>query len=366
MRLRRPTIFRRSSLAPRFVSLRRWLLVLLSFAATIGVSLYVVAASWPAEEARITLPLLVHLMLAGATAGEIVSRAFKVMMSARAIGIALRFGTAVRTVLAGDFGAAITPARTGAEPARFVVLAEAGVPAAGALVIMFLELFLEAVSLAVIAVLLSLVFHESGRVVGALVGLVGGYAVFVIGLGVALFVLSIRHTKGPPPRWARRVGLNAFRWRRVQRALRQLRGSIAGLRDAHPGLLVVSLVASILHVVFRLATLPIIVLMLAPEVELAKLVLWPLALFYGGIVAPAPGGGGFIEVAYRAALGGTIPAAIFGASLIWWRFYTFYLYILLGAVAAGRTAVRAIRPDEREIEEHHVRHGRTGEHHVVG
>ena len=348
------------------MSPRRWLIVLVSFAATIGASLWIVASSWPAEEARISLPILVHLLLAGVTTGEIASRAFKVMMSARAVGIALRFWTAVRTVLAGDFGAAITPARTGAEPARFVVLAEAGVPAAGALVIMFLELFLEAVSLAIVAALLAVVFHESGRVVGALVGLVGGYAVFVIGLGAAMFVLSVRHAKGPPPRWARRVGLNAFRWRRVQRALRQLRGSIAGLREAHPGLLLVSLVASIFHVLFRLATLPVMVLMLAPETPLARLVLWPLALFYGGVVAPAPGGGGFIEVAYRAALGETIPAEIFGASLIWWRFYTFYLYIVLGAFAAGRTAIRAIRPDEREIEEHHLRHGRTGEHHAVG
>ena len=68
--------------------------------------------------------------------------------------------------------------------------------------------------------------------------------------------------------------------------------------------------------------------------------------------APAPGGG-FIEVAFRAALGGTIPAAIFAASLIWWRFYTFYLYILLGALAAGRTALRALRGNDEERREHH-------------
>ena len=343
------------------MSFRRWLLVALSFVATLGVSLYVVLASWPQERATIALPLGLHLLLALATAGEIASRALKVMMSARAVGIPLRFSTAARTVLAGDFGAAITPARTGAEPARFVVLAEAGVPAAGALVIMFLELFLEALSLAAVAAGLALVFSGSGRVVGALVGLVGGYAAFVLGLGAALFVLSVRHANGPPPGWARRIGLNAFRWRRIQRALRQLRTSIAELREAHPGLLVVSFLASTAHLLFRLATLPIIVLGLVPGIALAPLVLWPLALFYGGVVAPAPGGGGFIEVAYKAALDGVIPPAVFGASLVWWRFYTFYLYILLGALAAGRTALRALRPDEEEIEEHHVRHGRPAE-----
>ena len=334
------------------MSLRRWLLVAISFVATIGASLYVVVASWPDERARISLPLSLHLLLLLATVGEICSRAFKVKMSARAVGVTLAFRTAVRTVLAGDFGAAVTPARSGAEPARFLVLAEAGVPAASALVIMFLELFLEALSLALVAALLAFGFSGSGRVVGALVGLVGGYAGFVIGVGAGLFVLSVRHAYGAPPTWARRIGLNAFLWRRLQRALRQLRTSVAELREAHPGLLVISYFASVAHVVFRLVVLPIIVLGLVDGVKLAPLVLWPLALFYGGVVAPAPGGGGFIEVAYNAALDGTIPAAIFGASLIWWRFYTFYLYILLGGVAAGRTALRALRPDEEEIEQH--------------
>ena len=39
---------------------------------------------------------------------------------------------------------------------------------------------------------------------------------------------------------------------------------------------------------------------------LAPLVLWPLALFYGGVVVPAPGGGGFIEGAFAATLSGII------------------------------------------------------------
>ncbi len=61
---------------------------------------------------------------------------------------------------------------------------------------------------------------------------------------------------------------------------------------------------------------------------------------------PAPGGGGAVEVAFRAALGGAIPASLFAASLIWWRFYTFYNYLLLGAVAAGNTVLRAVRKTE--------------------
>ena len=48
----------------------------------------------------------------------------------------------------------------------------------------------------------------------------------------------------------------------------------------------------------------------------------------------------------RLSCGGAIPAQLFGAALIWWRFYTFYIYILLGAVAAGNVVMRAIRKTE--------------------
>jgi uncharacterized membrane protein YbhN (UPF0104 family) len=79
---------------------------------------------------------------------------------------------------------------------------------------------------------------------------------------------------------------------------------------------------------------------------LAPLALWPLGFLYGAAVVPAPGGGGAVEMAFRAALGGTIPAQLFGAALVWWRFYTFSIYILLGAIAAGSTVLRAIRKTE--------------------
>jgi hypothetical protein len=61
-------------------------------------------------------------------------------------------------------------------------------------------------------------------------------------------------------------------------------------------------------------------------------------------VVPAPGGGGFIEGAFAATLSTAIPAGIFAAALLWWRFYTFYLYILIGGLAAGDAALRALRP----------------------
>jgi hypothetical protein len=123
--------------------------------------------------------------------------------------------------------------------------------------------------------------------------------------------------------------------------------------------------ASVLHVAFRCLVLPALVFAsdagLPLTVEtLSPIVLWPLALVYGGAVVPAPGGGGVIETAFSHTLRDAIPASIFGASLIWWRFYTFYVYIVLGALAAGGTVLRALRtrPDEggQQAARHAARH----------
>ena len=119
--------------------------------------------------------------------------------------------------------------------------------------------------------------------------------------------------------------------------------------------MLLALAGSLLHVCFKVATLPLLVFLadrtFALSMDtLAPLVLWPLALFYGGVVVPAPGGGGFIEGAFAATLKTAIPTQIFAASLVWWRFYTFYIYILVGGMTAGSVALRAIR--ERDATSH--------------
>jgi uncharacterized membrane protein YbhN (UPF0104 family) len=58
-----------------------------------------------------------------------------------------------------------------------------------------------------------------------------------------------------------------------------------------------------------------------------------------------------VELGFRAALSKTIPAAIFAPALVWWRFYTFYIYIIVGALVAGNIALRAVRDVEDAEEE---------------
>lgn len=325
------------------MSARRWALVAASFAAALGVSGYILWTGWASGGALPAIPLVAHAIALASVLAEISTRSVKIHWSAAALRIPLRFGTSLRVCLGGDFGASISPSRSGAEPARFLVLAEAGVPAANSLLILFTELFLEMTSLGVLCLVLALSFAGSGPVVPLMTGIVGGYAVVVLSTGTFMNFLARRNAHGPPPHWARALGLHAGRWRTIQRSLRSLRVSIGALRHARPGPMISAFFASMVHVSLRLAVLPVVALAMDPSLPLSKLVLWPLVFLYGGAVAPAPGGGGAVEYAFKLAFTGVMSPAVLGGALVWWRFYTFYLYIILGAIAAGGTVLKAMR-----------------------
>jgi uncharacterized protein (TIRG00374 family) len=334
------------------VTWKRWAFTALSFAAIIGISAFFVVRWWRTGSA-IGLPLTAHLWAVAAVVTEIATRSLKITWSAKAVDIKLPFMTALRTTLAGDFGASITPARSGAEPARYLVLAEAGIPTARALVVLYSELFLEALSLAAVVVVVAIVFRHAGVVLGALIGVVGVYAGFVIGVGMLAVVLSTRHVGQQPPPWARRVGLRGKRWAMVQRWFVQVRTTVESVRHIDKRWAAGAFLMSVVHVAMRLCVLPALVLGAGADAPLAPLALWPLGLLYGAAVVPAPGGGGAVELAFRAALAPVIGHTLFVAALLWWRFYTFYIYIILGAFVAGNTALRAVRRTH-EIEEEFV------------
>jgi len=324
---------------------RRWFLTAISFLSAIGASVYIIRSSWSEEGVRVGLPLWGHLACFTAASLELLCRSIKIRLSGAALRIPLDVRTSMRASLGGDFGAAITPARSGAEPARFLILREEGLPVADTLVILFLELFLEMLSLAALAAVLVVVLGSSSRAVRGLVALVGGYSTFVIGLGVIGYSAAGRWADGPAPAWLRHLGLSDRRWHAVQLSLRQLRGNVTMMRTARRWVIASSLAFSILHVLMRLTILPIIVFALGARTAIAPLVLWPLAIYYGGAVSPAPAGGGLIELAFRGALNKHIPAPVLGAALLWWRVYTFYIVLVGGAIVTGAAVLRSLRRD---------------------
>jgi uncharacterized protein (TIRG00374 family) len=322
---------------------KRWVLTALSFLLAIGASVYIIRSSWSAEGARVGLPLWGHLACLAAASLEVLTRSIKIRLSGAAVRIPLTLRTAFRVSLGGDFAGSITPSRSGGEPARFLILREAALPVADALVILFLELALEVLSLASLAVIIYAVLGGSSNAVRGLVGMVGVYATLVIAAGVVGLTASRRWADGPPPAWLHRLDVSDHRWHNIQRALHHLRDNVGKLRQARWWVLVSALLFSIMHVAMRLSVLPIVVYALGVRAPIGPLILWPLAIMYGGNAAPAPAGGGLIEVAFRGALDEYIPVQIFGAALLWWRVYTFYILLIAGALVTGATVMRALR-----------------------
>ncbi|MGH7678376.1 MAG: flippase-like domain-containing protein [Gemmatimonadaceae bacterium] len=330
--------------------MKRWVLTAISFAAVIGVSIYAIRGSTP-HGVRFTIPPLAHLLAFLAFAVEVATRSLKLTLSAKAVGTRLPFMTSLRTSLGGDFAASITPARVGAEPARFLILAQAGVAASDAMVVLYLELLLEAISMAVVVAVIALLFKVTGTALIAMIGVVGAYAGFVVTIGIVGVVLSRRDLGPEPPAWARRLRLHGKRWEFVQRWVDRVRVTVKAFKGMRLEWAAIALVSSITHISIRFTILPAIVYTMTQQpVPLAPLVMWPLGIIYGAGVVPAPGGGGAVELTFRAALGKVIPSALFAPALLWWRFYTFYIYIVVGGLVAGNTALRAVR-DVAETEE---------------
>ncbi|MEX2153648.1 MAG: flippase-like domain-containing protein [Gemmatimonadaceae bacterium] len=331
--------------------MKRWTLTAISFAAIIAVSTYAVRTGAP-HGIKLSIPPQAHLLALLAFAVEVVSRSLKLSWSANAVGTRLPFTTSFRTSLGGDFAASITPARVGAEPARFLILAQSGIPASEAMVILYLELFLEMISIAVVAVVIALAFETSSAASFAMIGVVGGYAAFVLGLGAVGVILARRSLGEEPPSWAHRIRLHGKRWEIVQRWIGRVRTTVDAFKDMSFGWAALALIAAIAHVSVRFTILPALIYSMTRQpVPLAPLIMWPLGIIYGAGVVPAPGGGGAVELAFRAALGKVIPRALFAPALVWWRFYTFYIYIAVGALVAGNTALRAVKEVEEAEEE---------------
>jgi uncharacterized protein (TIRG00374 family) len=322
---------------------KRWVLTAISFLFAIAASVHIVRTSWSHEGARVSLPLWGHLACFTAAFLELLTRSIKIRLSGAAVRIPLSVRTSLRVSLGGDFGGSITPARSGAEPARFLILRESGLAAADSLVILFLELFLEMLSLAALAVGLAFALGSSSAEVRGLVGMVAAYSTFVIGAGAIGYTAAKRWGDGPPPAFARRLHLSDQRWRAVQRSLHHLRHNVAKLRTARWWVLSGSFLFSLLHVLMRLSVLPIVVYALGVRTALGPLVLWPLAIIYGGAATPVPAGGGLIEVAFRGALDEHIPPHMLGAALLWWRVYTFYILLVGGALVTGAAVMRSLR-----------------------
>lgn len=302
--------------------------ILVSLGASLGVLIWISRRSEVGLAALLTLlPLESHLAALAALVLSLGARAARLFLLLQAVGHGGSPWVAMKAHLAGEAGGAVTPSRTGYEPARLVVLRRSGLPLSVGAGIVSLELVLEALGVLLVAVVLALWVRMELLFVGAAAVYAGTVTSAVL---LAWAVARLPRGIAPPSLW-RWVGLGARQWRGFRLGGHRFRRSLRSLRKlpARSRWLLIPL--TVLHILSRLAILPLLSLPLMGGSTVVPLLPVPFFLFYGAGMIPLPGGGGAVEMAYATFLEAHLPGVALAGTLLWWRIYTFYIGAAAGA-----------------------------------
>ncbi len=263
--------------------------------------------------------LFQHAVALGLVIADIILRAIRTRCL-----LPVPFSRAVTINTCGDAVAAVTPGRVGGDPVRYLGFRRLGAPGPAILALFGIEIAADAVVLCGVAVLLAFVFRpaaqellaESGRLVKT-----RGFWLLIVAMG-ALVAGSVVLTR----RWMPRVLASLA----VSR-----RDAWRCVRAQPPGILVLTIVLTLLSLLARGAILPAL-LVSSPRFDLGTVILGSAVLVYGQLLAPTPAGIGAVELGAVVSLAGRLPLGNLPALLLIWRAYT----LVLGALAGGVLLLR--------------------------
>lgn len=269
-------------------------------------------------------PVAAHLICVAMVALDQVVRALRIRLLTGALGHPLGFRDAIAANAIGDTASAITPMRIGGEPARLASFLKFRIPATASFVAQAFEVItqwpmvlLSAVGIGIWAApgwlgqtapLLLAGLRRTWIVVAALAAISAG------------IWLLVRRAVRVAPRIAQRP------WRRVRVYGRRLPAST----------LVASALLGFLNVAARIAILPVLLMTLPDPPPLGPAILGSFALLYSQLALPTPSGAGVVDIGLLAgAAGSTGGSGV--AILLWWRTYTTFVGVAIGAWFALRS-----------------------------
>ena len=267
-----------------------------------------------------------HLAALGAMSLEVVMRGARFVILGAAMGVSVPLLIATMAQLAGDGGGAVTPSRSGSDPAKALILVRHGVRGGHIGALLVGEVVAEAVLLPVCALVLILSL-ESVSLTAMGATLTWSVAALTL-VGVAVWLAPTRDSTAP--RLLQRFGVTGPRWERLVTIAADFRQAAGGLRRMSQVHLALLAAATVGHIGARLLVLPALAGSAFAFENLAELVGWPFFLLYGAPLIPVPAGGGAIEAGFVYWVGEHLPAEKLGGLLFWWRFYTFHLFALAG------------------------------------
>jgi uncharacterized membrane protein YbhN (UPF0104 family) len=264
------------------------------------------------------LTVFQHLAALALVAADMAFRGLRIQ---QLLPVGLGRAIAVNTV--GDALAAVTPARLGGEPLRFVAFQRAGATGAAVLAAFATEVCIDAVLLGVVTLWLGVSFAGAARALLARVaGLAGSPLAFwgvvaVVGLAALSISMAVR-----PRRRLRAALVQGFRhaWRIALTRRRRTLMSVTWL--------------TVLSMAARTAVLPVLAAG-TPGLSLGGLVAGSFALLFSQVVLPTPSGLGGVELGFLAGFAGSLAVGDAAQLLVVWRVYTLVLGSVAGAVLLG-------------------------------
>ena len=242
-------------------------------------------------------------------------------------GTTLTLGQAVAVNAYGEAASAVTPARAGGDPARFVALLRDGVSAPRALAALATEMLIDWVLLAAAAVVLLMAWGEAAATGARRLAALAATPHARV-LVVAVLVLAA-------------ASVVALRWYR-RRLPRGLAASLAdawrAARDLGWHRVSGSAALTGLSMIARTAILPVLAAGL-PGLDPRAVVVGSFALLYGQLVLPTPAGAGGVELGFVGGFAGALAPAALAELLVAWRIYTLILGAGLGALLLARAAI---------------------------
>jgi len=270
--------------------------------------------------------LTLHLAALALCAADVVVRAVRLRLLVPGASD-LSLWRAVTINAYGDAASAVTPARLGGDPARFLGFRRAGVETPRALAGLAVEALIDWVLLAIATAILGFGFADTVAA-GArhLVTLATGpKARLLVALVLALAVVS-----ATTARWYRRriptgaLGSLTAAWQRA----RQLGGPRVPLAAT----------LTALSMALRVAILPVLVAG-QPRLATDAVVVGSFTLLFGQLALPTPAGAGAVELGFVGGFAGTMSAAALATLLVAWRAYTLILPAALGALLFAGAAL---------------------------
>lgn len=229
----------------------------------------------------------------------------------------------------GDAAAAVTPMRLGGEPARAAGLMHAGLPLAGIVPLLALEVaaYTAVVAVAAVAAVWTMApewWAEVGpHLAHAARGALPWLAFFLV-----LGLVAARSAR----RWLPASGMPRPAPAQLVRLARRL---------AAP--LLWSVPLTVASAVCRIAILPVLALSLPSPPPLEVVTLSSFALTYGQLFLPTPAGAGAVELAFAVDATGDLGEGL-GPVFVAWRVFTTVIPVLVGfALAAHRYGPAAVR-----------------------